>query len=548
MPRMALGMACALVLLVATAFSWVSWQREEADQLRFQQGVVEVGAQALDAYFLGLERDLDTLSHHLLASELPQAGAALAAFKRRNPELQIAVLLRPDGQVLATSEGAPKAALPSVGHEDSFIESRDRLLRGESMVVSRSFRGPVVGQWATPLRFGVRDGNGKLVYILAVGLPLSKTLSFWRDVPVPSKAMLALVRDDGYLVARHPLADGLDLEEVYAKPLVGTLQRYLAEHGYPRSGYVLGDGRFSGEHGGSNLVFRRLTHYPLTFYFRNPRSNLLTAWWQDVWFNYMLLGLLFAGGLGIYWWSARRQARWDQERLLRIEALEAANQELASFTYTISHDLRAPLRAVDGYAALQIEALAASYPQADVRLLDRVRENAGRMGKLIDGLLEFSRQSQVALTIRRVDMQALVQSVLRETLPGDSPVQVRLDELPIRLGDAAQLRKVWQSLIANAVKYSAQANGPRIDIGYENGEYFVRDNGTGFDMAHAPKLFGVFSRLHHATEFDGTGVSLAIARRIIERHGGRVWASAETGKGAEFRFTLVDQPLADGAA
>jgi len=391
------------------------------------------------------------------------------------------------------------------------------------------------------LRYALRDRDGKLVYILGVGLPLSKTLSFWKDAPIPANAALALIRDDGFVVARHPAADGRSAERLYSRPLIGALMRHLAGNGYPSSGVVLGDGSISGQRSGSILVFRRLAHYPLTFYFRNPRSNILAAWWQDVWFNFLLLGLMFAGSAAIYGWSARRQAHWDEERSQRIEDLETANQELASFTYTISHDLRAPLRAVDSYAALQMEELAARHPQADIQLLGRVRENAMRMGKLIDGLLDFSRQSQVALNIRSVDIHALVQSVLREELPAGSAVEVRLGPMPDRHGDPVLLRKVWQNLIANAVKYSARADWPQIEIGYEDGAYFVRDNGAGFDMAHATQLFSVFSRLHHDTEFDGTGIGLAIARRIVERHGGHIWASGEPGKGAEFRFALAAQ-------
>jgi len=235
--------------------------------------------------------------------------------------------------------------------------------------------------------------------------------------------------------------------------------------------------------------------------------------------------------------------RWNEERSRRIEQLETANQELASFTYTISHDLRGPLRAIDGFAALQMEELSTLTPPADARHLIRVRDNASRMTRLIDGLLDFSRQSQVALDIRRVDVTALVKSVLREEIPAAAAIDVQVGPLPDRHGDPALLRKVWKNLIANAVKYTGNTAAPRIEIGYEDGAYFVRDNGAGFDMVHASKLFGVFSRLHHITEFDGTGVGLAIVRRIVERHGGQVWATGAPNAGAEFRFDLADQGI-----
>jgi signal transduction histidine kinase len=532
-------MASLLLVVVTVVFSCLSWQREQQDQLRAQQGLVEIGAQALDAYFLGLERDLGALGRQLMAApDERRAAALLKNFQRANPDLQIVILARPDGQVVAATTVTSETAPPNPAENASFIEARMRLEQGDPFIISRSFYGTLSRTWITPLRYGLRDRQGRLTYVIGVGLRLSRTLGFWKDAPVPANASLALVRDDGFLVARHPVAEGQNAQTLYSRPIPGPLPHYLAEHNYPAAGALRGDGNGGGEGPGSSLVFRRLAHYPLTFYMYDPRRNLLAAWWADVWLNYVLLLTMFAGGTAIYAWSARRQARWDEERSQRIEDLESANQELASFTYTISHDLRAPLRAVDSFAALQMEEMAASHPQADLHFLERVRDNARRMARLIDGLLDFSRQSQVTLNIRRVDVGALVQSVLREAVPPDSRANIHVGPMPDRHGDPALLRKVWKSLIANALKYSARADWPRIDIGYEDGAYFVRDNGAGFDMAHAAKLFGVFSRLHHTVEFDGTGVNLAIVRRIVERHGGHIWALGEPGRGAEFRFAL----------
>lgn len=546
--RAVAAMASLLLILVTVAFSWLSWQREQEDQLRAEKGLVEIGAQALDAYFLSLERDLNALGREVTQAPDPQRVTALLKhFKGANPDVQIVILAKPNGRVLATSAEAAGRTLPNLADNPSFIETRVRLEQGESFVVGRSIRGEFSGQWVTPLRYALRDAQGRLTHVIGVSLPLSRTMSFWKDAPIPANASMALVRDDGFLVARYPVAQGQNIENLYLRPVIGSLTRYLADRQYPAAGVVQADGGVTGEAAGSTLVFRRLGHYPLTFYIRDPRSNLLAAWWADVWLNYVLLLVMFAGGVAIYGWSARRQARWDEERSQRIEDLETANQELASFTYTISHDLRAPLRAVDSFAALQMEEMAANHPGADLHLLERVRDNARRMAKLIDGLLDFSRQSQVTLNVRRVDIGALVQSVLREVLPADSPVRVHVGPMPDRSGDPVLLRKVWKSLISNAVKYSERAEWPRIEIGYEDGAYFVRDNGAGFDMAHAAKLFGVFSRLHHTVEFDGTGVSLAIVRRIVERHGGHIWASGEPGKGAEFRFALDGEALAKNA-
>jgi signal transduction histidine kinase len=467
----------------------------------------------------------------------------LAQFKVAHPEFNIVALIRPDGQLLATSERSGPEGLPSLAKDSSFQESLARLQNGETMVISRPFRGPMTNGWITPLRHAVRDPAGRLLYVVGAGLPLSSTLSFWKDAPIPAHTTLSLIRDDGYLVARYPVPERQSEDDTYLKPMLGALTGHLAHNKYPHLGQLDGTGSVSGDAGGSVLVFRRLANYPLTFYFRNPKTNLLHAWWDDVWFDYLLMALMCAGAAGIYYWVQARQARWNEERSRRIEQLETANQELASFTYAISHDLRGPLRAIDGFAALQMEELADLKPPADARHLARIRDNTLRMTRLIDGLLDFSRQSQVALDIRRVDITALVRSVLREEIPADAAIEVRVGPLPDRHGDPALLRKLWRNLIANAVKYTGNTPAPRIEIGYADGAYFVRDNGAGFDMAHAAKLFGVFSRLHHITEFDGTGVGLAIVRRIVERHGGRIWATSEPNRGAEFRFALVDQAI-----
>jgi len=542
--RAGLAMAALLLALTAAAFSWLSWQREVDEQLHHQEALVEVGAHALDAHFSGYERALGVVGQQILerSARAPvheSAPAILAEFNRRYPELQIILLIRPDGSVIAASDPGLPGPYPSKALDTSFQESLARLHKGENMVIGRPFLGKVARAWITPMRYAVRDPQGKLLYILGAGIPLANTLSFWKDAPVPAGATMSLLRDDGYLVARYPVPDKLSQEQVYSRPVIGALARHLQANHYPRAGVVHGDGSVTGDGQGSTLVFRRLTRYPLTFYYRSPHANLVDSWWEDVWFTYLLMALLAFGGAAIHIWSGARQERWGEQRTRHIDALEAANQELASFTYTISHDLRGPLRAIDGFAALHREELA-RVPGADTTLIDRIRDNSTRMEKLIDGLLDFSRHAQVELNLRPVNMAALAQSALAAEIPPQSPIAVRVGELPASHGDPALLRKVWDHLIANAVKYSRDSESPLIEVGYSDGAYFVRDNGVGFDMAHAPKLFGVFSRLHAATQFDGTGVSLAIVRRIVERHGGRIWARAEVGGGAEFRFTLAE--------
>lgn len=222
------------------------------------------------------------------------------------------------------------------------------------------------------------------------------------------------------------------------------------------------------------------------------------------------------------------------------DRLEATNRELEGFSYSVSHDLRAPLRAINGFASMLEEDHADRLDDEGRRLLGVVRSNAEAMARLIDDLLAFSRLGQVSFVKAPVDMAALVSEVLTER--GDDRGPIVVGPLPTAYGDRALLKQVWANLIDNAVKYSGKVAAPSIEVsGVEAGgesRYRVADNGAGFDMRYYDKLFGVFHRLHSPAEFPGTGVGLAIVQRIVTRHGGRVWAEGRLDAGATFHFAL----------
>jgi PAS domain S-box-containing protein len=241
---------------------------------------------------------------------------------------------------------------------------------------------------------------------------------------------------------------------------------------------------------------------------------------------------------------------------LKASQLEISNKELESFSYSVSHDLRAPLRAIDGFALMIEEDFSEKIDAEGRRYLAVIRENGKRMGALIDDLLTFSRLGRLPVARHEIDIESLVHEVLDEILSGRHPAlgvtdktrpQIEVGALPPVKGDRALLRQVWVNLLSNAIKYSSKTASPRIEVsGYANGIenlYAVRDNGVGFNMAYVEKLFGVFQRLHRADEFSGTGVGLAIVHRVISRHGGRVWAEGRVNDGATFHFALPKEGL-----
>jgi PAS domain S-box-containing protein len=236
----------------------------------------------------------------------------------------------------------------------------------------------------------------------------------------------------------------------------------------------------------------------------------------------------------------------------RTANLEAANKELEAFAYSVSHDLRAPLRAIDGFSRKIALAYGDKLDAEGRRQIQVVRDNAQSMGKLIDDLLAFSRMGRREMALQPLDMEAMARGVADELSAADSNRRIEFSfaSQPSAWGDGAMLRQVWANLLGNAVKFSSHRQIARIDVGgcLQDGEarYWVKDNGAGFDMRYSDKLFGVFQRLHRQDEFEGTGVGLAIAQRILHRHHGRIWGEGKPEEGAKFQFTLPLPPKCSG--
>jgi PAS domain S-box-containing protein len=235
----------------------------------------------------------------------------------------------------------------------------------------------------------------------------------------------------------------------------------------------------------------------------------------------------------------------NQQTIIEKHAqqLEALNKELEAFSYSVSHDLRAPLRAIDGYINILEEDFGSAFDEQGKRLLTSVQRNAKRMGTLIDDLLEFAKLGKKSIEKTDIDMNVLVQEVLTDLNGSNNHhAHINVGDLHHIKGDYALIKQVMVNLVANAVKYSSKKTTPLVDItsDLENGMvvFTVKDNGAGFDMQYAQKLFGVFQRLHNQSDFEGTGVGLATVQRIIAKHGGSIHADAKPDKGAKFWFKL----------
>jgi PAS domain S-box-containing protein len=228
-----------------------------------------------------------------------------------------------------------------------------------------------------------------------------------------------------------------------------------------------------------------------------------------------------------------------------ITELRQRTEELEGFTYSVSHDMRAPVRAIDGFTRILIEEYTDKVDDEGRRLLQIVRANTEKMGQLIDGLLALSRLGREKVIFSEIDMTDVARTAFEEQKAAGTKnrnIRFKIATLPLAYGDKRLITQVFQNLLSNAIKFTRNEKIPEIEVGYIPGApediYFVRDNGVGFDMNHAQKLFGTFQRLHGADEFEGSGIGLATVRRIIDRHGGRVWAEAKPQSGATFYFSL----------
>jgi signal transduction histidine kinase len=529
-------------------------------------------------YGLSRARDLDT-------GDRAACSAFLAGVLKEYPQYTGILTIRPDGHLFCDSLRTGRTLLLTDRHY-----FRQALEPRTSLALEPAF-GRLTGKAVLQIAYPARDDGGALRFVLLASLDLDKFMrGRARGLPFESAALMLMDRN-GTILTLHPEGEMRPGTSLADSPLHRLAQR---RNGSDKNGEI--------ELGGVSRVWAAVEPGPrgapgadLSVLVGVSRSELTAAADRRLSQTLAVVFVVSLLAFGIVWALAEAGIRRPIQRMMEATArigsgdlharigepyargelgalmraldataeqldrlntdlerrvaertaqLEAANREIDSFSYSVSHDLRAPLRAIDGYAQILGEDYSDRLDDEGRRLLGVVRDRAQRMGDLIDELLLFSRLGRGPLATTRIDMDALVRGVVEELDAGGAGSRPRIEigTLPAASGDSALVRQVWMNLISNAIKFSRKREDAQIAVSASNahGEqvYCVRDNGAGFDMAYYDKLFGVFQRLHGPDEFPGTGVGLAIVQRVVARHGGRVWAESKVGEGAVFYFSL----------
>lgn len=445
-----------------------------------------------------------------------------------------------DGRFINTSRSWPTPSL-DLSDREYYLKLRDNPTT--AFVISDPIKNRATGQESILFvrRIGAPDGS--LLGLVTITLSTSRFEKLFAAVLPDDGASVTLLRRDGMVLVERRSDSGAPertaetrrfIEDTLARSERGTFRAAASETG--------GDAQL--------LALHAIRGYPLAISVAMAESVVLAEWWRLAWLVLAatavasLLVLLLAV-------AVRRQARMQArvaEAAVRLGAanqrLELLNKELEAFTYSVSHDLRAPLRAISGYSTILLMDSAPKLAADEAQYLQRINAGALRMERIIDKLLQLSRISRREVNRQDFDLSLLARSVADTLAEAEPQRQVQLVVMPgLRAnGDPGLVRSLLENLIGNAWKFTALVTEARVEVGMEQHDgtpaFFVRDNGAGFDMQYADKLFQPFQRLHHQDEFEGTGIGLSIVQRIVVRHGGAVSAAGEPGKGATFWFTL----------
>jgi len=475
-----------------------------------------------------------------------EAAEILRAVPRDLPFIERLFLADVDGALMADVPELPGIRRANVAHRDWYQGVRSDWRPHVSSVYRRV---PVPQLNVFAVAVPIRAVDGSVLGILVLQVRVDTFFEWAKRVDTGTEGFVYVVDSKGQLAFDSKSKDLETIRDFSGVPAVQRLRRgeqgvEIAYDPLEREDIISAYAPVAGY--GWGVVTRQSTRSSAAFEAKNEQLNLLlTA------YGLTLALCVLATYLASRIMLQRRQVAEDHRIKAELEhavtertaQLEAINKELEGFSYSVSHDLRSPLRAIDGFSRIVMEDYGGKFDDEGRRLLGVIRDSSQKMGQLIDDLLEFSRLGRKPLATAEIDMTRLVEEVTGDLhMPGGKPTGLVLGALPPASGDPTLVKQVWVNLLGNAVKFSSKREQAVIEVsGRENGAesiYCVKDNGAGFDMKYSDKLFGVFQRLHSAQEFDGTGVGLAIVQRVVARHGGRVWAEGEVNKGAAFFFSL----------
>lgn len=542
-------LAVASVLVPLVMYDVVAWQGYKA-AMREAELDVHRSAEIFYRHALNIFQ-----SHELIAERISERlrGMSWDEIERSKsvhdylkkihddfPQAQAIWLADSSGRIRNASQPLPASPV-SVADRDYFKALRER---DAGTAVGHLVQGRIMQGWNFNTARRRESGSSAFDGIVIITIFANYFSDFWNQSAAAPDTVTALVRGDGQVLSRAPGIDFRTLALPTDAPLFERARN--AEQGFYRA--------ISRTDGVDRLyAFHKLSRYDVLLAYGVSVQTALAPWHIDLYTNAALFGsaALALLLLTILMQRVARQAEMRERNAIleqrvreRTAELKAANEELEAFTYSASHDLRAPLRSIDGFAKVLEEDYAARLDDEGKDALRRMRGAAQRMGELIDGLLALSRLARSDMNVEVVDLSALARSIadeLKSSEPGRSVAFEIPPQLEVR-GDRRLLRALLENLLGNAWKFTRKHASARIVLGAteKNGEpaYFVRDDGAGFDMAHAANLFAPFQRLHGVSEFPGTGIGLATVRRIVQRHGGRVWAEGAIDRGAVFYFTL----------
>jgi len=305
-----------LLAVFGVVYTWASWESDKREASSFLVSIAELGGKSLNTHFHGYEDALRELAREArderLVNDPDRARAVLRRFQAAHPRLRHVNLVTAEGQVLATSSPLVAGPLPHLGNSPSFIAGASAIRNGRGFTLGPPTVSRIDNEWIIPLGYGIKDHEGRLLFIVYGALPMSEQQAFWQGLDLPKDTAFGLMRDDGRLMSRYPEPANVDRQKVYGVPRDGALIRHLRKAGYPERGVIRGDANLNGSD--NVFAFHRLANYPVTFFVATPASNLWAVWWNQARFTYLLMGVLLAGSAAIYLWMRSRQIAWEHER------------------------------------------------------------------------------------------------------------------------------------------------------------------------------------------------------------------------------------------